>query len=198
MKGINPVPRSTQRMKPMVAKELAKHEELRAAVPVWIGGTYVPFLGGVVIGIAVGTTVAASAGGQNIVFAALGGAIGAVVGRWFGRRRSVNHPVRSRALQVFLGVTSMRVLIHEPSGFGKPGKLLAAFPIAQMSNITVDQGGILRPSRLSFGVSAVEQIYEYSGLWNISEVLAALGVSPGGADPDRAGPDQASDDHKPS
>ncbi len=198
MKGINPVPRSTQRMKPMVAKELTKHEELRAAVPVWIGGTYVPFLGGVVIGIAVGATVGASAGGQNIVIAALGGAIGAVVGRWFGRRRSANHPVRPRALQIFFGVTSKRVLLHEPSGFGKPGKLLTEFPIAEMGNITVDQGGILRPSRLSFEVSAVEHTYEYSGLWNIAEVLAALGVSPDEAKPDQAKPDQASDDHKPS
>ena len=174
MRGLNPVPRSLVRMQPMIARELATSEKLEAAIPVWIGGTYVPFLGSIMLGVVVFATVGPALGGPGVVSAALGAAVGAVAGRWLARRRSADEPVRSRALQVFLGVTNRRVLVYEPKGFGKEGKLLAAFPVASVSNVRFEPGGILRPGRLAFGVAGVEQTYEFSGLWNVDSVLEAL------------------------
>jgi hypothetical protein len=161
-------------MHPMIAPELAKTEKLEAAIPVWIGGTYVPFLGCILVGVVVFATLGPAFGGPGVVSAALGAAIGAVAGRWLARRRSADEPVRSRALQVFLGITNRRVLIYEPKGFGKDGKLLAAFPVSTVSNVRFEPGGILRPGRLAFGVAGVEQTYEFSGLWNVEAVLEAL------------------------
>lgn len=161
----------------MISRELAKSETLAAAIPVWIGGTYVPFLGSIVLGVTLFAIAGPALGAPGLVSAALGAAVGAVVGRRLARHRSVDEPVRSRALQVFLGVTDRRVLIYEPQGFGKPGKLLAAFPTSTVSNVRFEPGGILRPGRLAFGVAGVEQTYEFSGLWNIEAVLAALARS---------------------
>ncbi|HSF84436.1 MAG TPA: hypothetical protein VLG28_02095 [Acidimicrobiia bacterium] len=169
------MPRSVQRMRGMVEGELRKGEELQHAVPVWIGGTYVPFLGSIVVAVALAAGMASALGANGLIVTAVGAATGALTGRYIALRAVGDHPLDAAALQVFLGVTRKRVLIYEPRSWGKPGRLLASIPRGQVGDIVLVQGNFLRPSRLSFLAPNGLHTYECSGLWNVDDIVEALG-----------------------
>jgi hypothetical protein len=173
--AFNPAPRSMQRMDRMVEKDLRKGEELVAALPVWIGGTYIPFLGSIIVAVALAASMASALAANSLIITALGAAIGAVVGRYVAQHAARDHPVDAQALQVMLGVTPSRVLIYEPRSLGKPGRLLDSFSIDQVGDLTLDKGNFIRPTRLSFLAPRGLHTYEFSGLWHVADVVAALG-----------------------
>lgn len=173
--AIDPTTRSATRLQEMVGSDLRKSERVRAAAPVWLGGTYVPFLGTIIVAVVLASAAASAVSFNRLVVVALGAALGAYVGRQLARRGSRDHPVRARALQVFLGVTDNRVIVFEPRSIGKPSSLLAAFPVSQVANVEFRKGGLFRPSRISFLTPAGDHHYECSGLWDVSALLTALG-----------------------
>ena len=172
--AINPVPRSVGRMSTMVDEELRRGEKLTAALPVWIGGTYVPFLGSIVVAVGLAAGLASGLQANALIVVALGAFVGAVTGRWLANRAAADHPVQSRALQLFVGITDHRVLIYEPKTWGKPGSLLAAIPTNDVGDVTLVKGNFIRPSRLSFLTARGLHEYEFSGLWDVDEFVDAL------------------------
>ena len=74
-----------------------------------------------------------------------------------------------------LGSTQRRVLIFEPRSLGKPGRLLDSFPIGQVGDLTLEKGNFIRPTRMSFLAPDGLHTYEFSGLWQVADVIAALG-----------------------
>ncbi len=171
---MNPVPRSVARLSSMVGDELRRGEKVGAALPAWIGGTYVPFLGSIVIAVALAAAMASGLGANGLIVSALGAFVGAVVGRWLAKRAAADHPVQARALQVFLGVTDRRVLVFEPKTWGKPAAMLAEFPVRSVHDVALSKGGFIRPSRLSFLTPHGQHEYEFSGLWDVSDFIDAL------------------------
>ena len=141
----------------------------------WLGGTYVPFLGTIIAAVLVAAAAASTVAVNSLIIVGLGGALGAYVGRQLALRAARDHPVEARALQVFLGVTDDRVIVFEPRSIGKPGRLLSAFPVSQVGNLEFRKGGFFRPSRMSFFTPVGEHRYEFSGLWDVSTLLDALG-----------------------
>jgi len=172
--AINPVPRSTVRLQEMASRQLQKGEKVQQAAPMWLGGAYVPFLATIVVAVAVASVAASAVSGSRLVVVALGGAVGALVGRWLARRATRDLPLDARALQVYLGVTDRRVIVFEPRSWGRPARLLASFPTSDVAAVTFAKGGFVRPSRLAFLTSAGEHRYEFSGLWEVGPLLAAL------------------------
>lgn len=172
--AMNPVPRSADRLASMMGKDLRRGERIRAALPVWIGGTYVPFLGSIIVAVALAAGMASGLGAGGLVFAAGGAMVGAVVGRWVAKRAAADHPVDARALQVFIGVTDRRFLVFEPKTWGKPAALLTSFPVKEVADVRLFKGGFIRPSRLHFLSPQGEHVYEFSGLWDVEELIAAL------------------------
>ncbi len=172
--ALNPVPRTVIRMATMVEDELRRGEKLKAALPTWIGGTYVPFLASIVAAAGLAAAMAPGLGANSLIVTALGAAFGAIVGRWLAMRAAAEHPVDSRALQVFVGATDRRVLVYEPKGWGKPGRLLASISLRDIGDVSVEKGGFVRPSRLEFLTSGGPHRYEFSGLWDVHEFLQAL------------------------
>ncbi len=175
--AIDPTARSAARLQAMAGDELRKGERIGAAIPVWLGGTYVPFLGTIVLAVVLASVAASAVAINRLVTIAIGAAIGAYVGRQLALRASRDHPVRARALQVFLGATERRVIVFEPRSWGKPATLVAAFPLGQVAHLEFQKGGLVRPSRLSFLTPAGEHRYEFSGLWDVDSLLEALGRS---------------------
>ncbi len=172
--AIDPIPRSVTRLQAMVGDELRKGERVVQAAPMWLGGTYVPFLGSIVLGVATASAAASAIAVNRLVVVALGAALGAFVGRRLAVRAARDHPVDAKALQVYVGVTDRRLIVFEPRSWGKPARLLASFPTSQVGNVAFVKGGIFRPSRLSFFMSAGEHRYEFSGLWDVESLLDAL------------------------
>jgi hypothetical protein len=172
--ALNPVPRSVQRMSGMVEGELREGETLLHALPVWIGGTFVPFLGSIIVGVALAAGMASALGANGLIVTALGAAAGALAGRYVAMRAVAQHPLDAAALQVFLGITKQRVLIYEPRSWGKPGRVLDSIPKGQVGDVELRQGNILRPSRVSFLAPNGLHTYECSGLWNVDDIIEAL------------------------
>jgi hypothetical protein len=172
--AINPVQRSVQRMTAMAADDLHKHEQILAALPVWIGGGYVPFLGAIVGGVALAAATASAVGANVLIFGALGAFAGTLVGRRLAKRGTADHPVEAAALQVMLGVTRQRVLVFEPKAWGKPARMLLTFPVKDVGGVTLEKGGFFKPTRLGFLTSQGEHRYEFSGLWEVDEFVDAI------------------------
>ncbi len=172
--ALDPVPRTVIRMATMVEGELRRGEKLDAALPTWIGGTYVPFLASIVAGAGLAAAMAPGLGANSLIVTALGAAFGAIIGRWLAMRAAAGYPIDSRALQVFVGATNMRVLVYEPKSWGKPGRLLATIPLRDIGNVSFEKGGFVKPSRLEFLTPDGPHQYEFSGLWDVRRFLAAL------------------------
>jgi hypothetical protein len=173
--ALDPSPRTVLRAQQLLEKELHKREKVVAALPVWLGGAYVPFLGSIVVAVALAAGLASALGASGLVVAALGAAVGAIAGRWVAMRAVSDHPVDAQALQVILAATDTRVMVYEPKSWGKPGRLLDAFPVSRVADVHFTKGGLLRPSRLEFLAPDGHHRYEFSGLWNIDSTLEALG-----------------------
>jgi hypothetical protein len=159
----------------MAGSELRKTERVRAAAPVWLGGTYIPFLGTIIVAVLLSSAAASAVSFNRLIVIAIGAALGAYAGRQLAMRGSRDHPVRARALQVFLGVTDNRVIVFEPRSIGKEARLLTAFPVSQVADVEFRKGGFFRPSRLTFLTPAGQHRYVFSGLWDVSTLLSALG-----------------------
>ncbi len=172
--ALDPAPRAVVRMERMVGDELRRGETVQQALPVWIGGTYVPFLGTIVVAAALSAGMASAIGLNGLIVTGLGAAIGAVVGRALAKRGARDHPFEADALQVYIGVTRQRVLIYEPQSLGKPGRLLDSFPLGRVGSVEFVKGNFLRPSRLLFFAPDGEHVYEFPGLWNPEGLLHAL------------------------
>ena len=172
--ALNPGPRTVVRVQRMLEPELRKGETVQHALPVWIGGTYVPFLGSIVGAVALGAGMASGLGANGLVITALGAAVGAVTGRFIAQRAARDHPVDARALQVFLGVTQRRVLVYEARSWGKPARLLESIPLGQVGDVHLVKGNFFRPARLIFLAPNGMHTYEFSGLWDVSDVVEAL------------------------
>ncbi len=172
--ALNPVGRSVARIERMVESELRRGERVEAALPVWIGGTYVPFLSSIVVGVALAAGLATSLGGSGLVITALGAAIGAASGRAVALRAVRQHPVDADALQVFLAVTQFRLVVYEARSWGKPGRLLDSMLRSDIGDVALQTGNFLRPTQLSFLTSSGLHAYEFSGLWDVEDLLTAL------------------------
>ena len=172
--ALNPIPRTVVRLQRMLERELRKGESVEQALPVWIGGTYVPFLASIVVAVGLAAGMASSTGANGLVVTALGAAVGAATGRAIALRAARSHPVEARALQVFLAVTQRRVLVYEARSWGKPARLLDSFPHGQIGEVQLEGGNFVRPTRLSFLAPSGIHTYEFSGLWNVDEFVAAL------------------------
>lgn len=173
--AIDPTPRSVVRLQNMASAELRKGERVVQAAPMWLGGAYVPFLGTIVLAVALASVAASATNLNRLVVVAAGAAIGAFAGRQLAMRATRDLPVDARALQVYLGITDRRVIVFEPRSWGKPARLLASFPVSQVGQVQFVKGNFIRPSRLTFLTSTGEHRYEFSGLWDVSSLLAALG-----------------------
>ncbi len=158
----------------MALRHLRKGERVEFGLPVWIGGTYVAFLGSLVVAIAVAAALSPTVGGGGLVFVALAAAAGALAGRWLAQRRSAGHPIRSQALQVFVGLTDRRLLVYEPRSWGKPGRLLAEYPRSAITAASFSRGGLIRPSRLELVIAGHPHLYEFSGWWDVTAFVEAV------------------------
>jgi hypothetical protein len=173
--AIDPTPRSAARLQAMAGAELRKGERVVQAAPMCLGGAYVPFLGTIVLAVAIASAAASVVDLNRLVVVAGGAALGAFAGRQLAMRATRNLPIDARALQVYLGVTDRRVIVFEPRSWGKPARLLASFPASQVGQVQFVKGNFIRPSRLSFLTSTGEHRYEFSGLWDVSSLLDSLG-----------------------
>lgn len=158
----------------MAGAELRKGERVVQAAPMWLGGAYVPFLGAIVLAVAIASAAASVVDLNRLVVVAGGAALGAFAGRQLAMRATRDLPIEARALQVYLGVTDRRVIVFEPRSWGKSARLLASFPVSQVGHVQFVKGNFIRPSRLTFLTSAGEHRYEFSGLWDVSSLLDAL------------------------
>lgn len=159
----------------MLGPELRKGETVLEALPVWLGGAYVPFLGSIIAAVALAAAMASAVGSGTLVIVGLGAAVGAFAGRRIALRAIEDHPVDSQALQVILAVTERRVLIQQPRSWGRAASLLDAVPVDRVGDVHFKKGGILRPSRLEFLAPDGHHVYEFSGLWNVESTVKALG-----------------------
>ena len=172
--ALNPIPRTVVRVQRMLENELRKGESIEQALPVWIGGTYVPFLASIVVAVGLAAGMASSIGANGLIVTALGAAVGAAAGRAIALRAARSHPVDARALQVFLVVTQRRVLVYESRSWGKPARILDSFPPGQTGEVQLDKGNFIRPTRLTFLAPRGVHAYEFSGLWDVDDFVAAL------------------------
>lgn len=173
--ALNPVPRTVIRVQRMLQPELRKGETVQQALPVWVGGTYVPFLGSIVVAVALAAGMASGLGANGLVITALGAAVGALTGRYVAQRAASHHPLDARALQVFLAVTQRRVMLYEARTWGKPARLLDSIPLGQVGDVQLAAGNFFRPARLAFLAPNGVHTYEFSGLWDVADVVEALG-----------------------
>lgn len=170
--------RSVPRFEGIAKSKLKKGEIVEAALPVWLGGTYLPFFASIVVGVAAGSVVSSGFGNGGILYAIGGAAVGAFVGNFLAKRKARDHPVEASRLQVYLAVTGRRILVHENGSMGRPGGLRSELDRKSLESATVKKGGFFRPTRLALTIEGTEYVYEYSGLWRVPGILDELGAEP--------------------
>lgn len=169
--------RSVPRFEGIASSHLKKGEVVEAALPVWLGGTYLPFFLSIVFGVALGSVASSATGSGAFWIPIAGGLIGGFVGNFIARRRLLRHPVEAGRLQVYLAVTNKRILVHENGGMGRPGGLRSELSLKALESASVRRGGFFKPARLSLTANGEEYTYEYSGLWRVPGILEKLGVA---------------------
>ena len=169
--------RSVPRFEGIAKSHLKKGETVEAALPVWLGGTYMPFFLSIVVGVAAGSVAGSGIGNGSILYTIGGAIVGALVGNFLARRKAVEHPIDAGRLQVYLAVTGRRILVHENGGMGRPGGLRSEADLKSLDTATVRKGGFFRPTRLTLTIEGTDYPYEYSGLWRVPGLLEALGAT---------------------
>ena len=168
--------RSIERFEGIASSHLKKGETVAAALPVWLGGTYLPFFLSIVFGVGLGSVLSSAIGSGSVLIPIGGGVVGAIVGNFLGKRKARAHPVPAGRLQVYLAVTNRRILVHENGGMGRPGGLRSDIDLKALESATVKRGGFFRPTRLTLTIAGEDHSFEYSGLWRVPNLLEHVGV----------------------
>lgn len=169
--------RSIPRFEGIASSHLKKGETVQAALPVWLGGTYMPVVVGLIGGTMAGSVISNIVGERSIWLLLIGGVIGVYIGMFISGRRLRQHPVTANRRQVYLAVTDRRILIHENGSMGKPGGLRSELNRKALESTQFKRGGFFRPHRLTLTANGVDYRYEYSGLWRVPNLLESLGAN---------------------
>ncbi len=172
--------RSVERFEGVAKSHLKKGETVEVALPVWLGGTYMPFFLGIVVGVAVGSIASSATGSGAVLVPLAGGVLGGFAGNLLAKRRAREHPVPATRLQVYLAITDRRILVHENGRVGRPGGLRTELSRRDLQSARLRRGGFFRPTRLTLVVGDTEYPFEYSGLWRVPALLDAVGADSSG------------------